>query len=135
MEAATRRYRTSDIPEGVALRYAAAGLAVVSQAIHLWIIPEKLVFALLPGLFFLLVAIGQGLLTVSLLFGPGKWALRLGILLNLSVVSVWGVTRLVSLPNVTGTVHLSVGMMDLIATTAEILLIPLLAILYYRSVK
>ncbi len=44
---------------------------------------------MLPGIFFLLVAMGQGLLAVSLLFGPARRTLRFGILLNLFVVFVW----------------------------------------------
>jgi hypothetical protein len=59
------------------LRYAAAALAFASELIHLWVVPGQLVAAMLPGVFFLLVAVGQGLLGASLLFGPGRWALRL----------------------------------------------------------
>ncbi len=57
--------------------------------IHLWVLPGQLVVAMLPGIFFLLVAMGQGLLAVSLLFGPARRTLRFGILLNLFVVFVW----------------------------------------------
>jgi hypothetical protein len=53
---------------GAALRYPAAALAFVSEVIRLRILPGQLVVAMLPGIFFLLVAIGQGLLAVSLLF-------------------------------------------------------------------
>src|SRR3712207_9163924 len=78
------------------LRYPAAGLAFVSELIHLWVVPGQFVVAMLPGIFFLLVASCQGLLAVSLLFGPGRWTLRLGILLNLFVIFVWAFTRVVS---------------------------------------
>jgi hypothetical protein len=44
---------------GVALRYPAAALAFVSELIHLWVLPGQLVIAMLPGIFFLLVAMGQ----------------------------------------------------------------------------
>lgn len=64
---------------GAALRYPAAGLALVSELIRLRILPGKLVVAMLPGIFFLLVAIGQGLLAVSLLFharGEHPWSVH-----------------------------------------------------------
>ena len=70
---------------GAALRYPAASLAFASELIHLWVLPGQFVAAMLPGLFFLLVAACQVLLAVSLLFGPRRWTLRFGILLNLFV--------------------------------------------------
>src|ERR671916_2960439 len=69
-----------------ALRYVAAALAFASELIHLWVVPGQLVAAMLPGAFFLLVAVCQGFLGASLLFGADKWTLRLGILLNASVI-------------------------------------------------
>lgn len=106
-----------------AVRYVAAALAFAVLAIHLWIVPETFVATLLPGLFFLLVGMGQGLLGVSLLFGPGRWALRLGIALNLLVVAVWGISRIVSLPEVTGIAQPSVGLLDATATVLETILV------------
>jgi hypothetical protein len=114
------------------LLYAAAALAFAAQAIHLWVLPSKIVFAFLPGVFFLVVAIGQGLLGVRLLFGPGKWAIRLGIALNLSVAAVWVPTRLVSLPNVTGTMGPGIDPLGLTTTIAEVVLVILLVV-YTRS--
>ncbi|WP_337652942.1 hypothetical protein [Halomontanus rarus] len=104
-------------------RYFAAALAFTSQAIHLWILPDTFVVTLLPGLFFFLVAIGQGLLGVSLLFGPGRWTLRLGISFNLLVVALWTITRFVSLPALTGSAQLNVGMLGIVSTVAEIALV------------
>jgi hypothetical protein len=111
---------------GAALRYPAAGLALVSELIHLWVLPGQFVVAMLPGIFFLLVASCQGLLAVSLLFGPGRWALRFGILLNLFVVFVWAFTRVVSVPELFAPVRLPVGGLDLVATAAELALVILL---------
>ena len=110
---------------GAALRYP-AGLALVSELIHLWVLPGQFVVAMLPGIFFLLVASCQGLLAVSLLFGPGRWALRLGILLNLFVVFVWAFTRVVSVPELFAPVRLPMGGLDLVATAAEVALVILL---------
>src|SRR3712207_6528691 len=111
---------------GTALRYPAAGLALVSELIHLWVLPGQLVVAMLPGLFFLFVAMSQGLLAVSLLFGAGRWTLRFGILFNLFVVFVWSFTRVVSVPELFAPVRLPVGGLDLAATAAEVALMILL---------
>ncbi len=111
---------------GARLRYPAASLAFVSELIHLWVLPGQIVVAVLPGLFFLLVAMCQGLLAVSLLFGPGRWTLRFGILLNLFVVFVWAFTRVVSVPELFEPVRLPVDGLDLAATSAEVALLVLL---------
>ena len=113
-------------PGGDALRYPAATLAFVSELIHLWVLPGQFVVAMLPGLFFLFVAMSQGLLAVSLLFGLGRWMLRFGILLNLFVVFVWSFTRVVSVPELFAPVRLPVGRLDLAATAAEVALVILL---------
>ena len=109
-----------------ALRYVAAALAFASQLIHLWMVPGQLVAAMLPGAFFLLVAAGQGLLGASLLFGAGRWALRLGLLLNALVVLVWNLTRLVSVPELFEPLRLPVDGLGLLATAMEVTLVVLL---------
>jgi hypothetical protein len=111
---------------GVALRYPAAALAFVSELIHLWVLPGQLVVAMLPGIFFLLVAMGQGLLAVSLLFGPGRSMVRFGILLNLFVVFVWAFTRVVSVPELFAPVRVPVDGLGTVATVVEVALLNLL---------
>jgi hypothetical protein len=64
----------------------AAALAFASQLAHLWILPEEFSARPLVGTFVFLAAVFQGLLAASLLFGPGRWAVRLGILLNATLV-------------------------------------------------
>jgi hypothetical protein len=115
--------------QGTTLRYWAAGLAFTAELIHLGLVPSEFVTAPLRGLFFVLVAAGQGLLAVSLLLGPGRWALRFGILLNIGVVFVWAMTRFTSLPifpPLLGFTRLPVGALDLVAVVAEIALLILL---------
>jgi len=112
-----------------ALRYVAAALAFASELIHLWVLPGQFVVAMLPGIFFLLVAMSQGLLAVSLLFGPGRWTLRFGILLNLFIVLVWSFTRLVSVPELFEPIRLPADGLDLAATVMEVLLLVLLVML------
>lgn len=112
---------------GAALRYLAAALAFASELIHLWVLPGQLVAAMLPGIFFFLVAIGQGLLAVNLMLDPGRWTLRFGTLLNLLVVFVWVFTRVVSVPELFAPVRMPVEGLDLMATAAEVALVVLLA--------
>jgi hypothetical protein len=109
-----------------ALRCVAAALAFASELIHLWVVPGQLVAAMLPGAFFLLVAVCQGFLSASLLFGAGKWTLRLGILLNVSVVLVWTLTCLVSVPEIFEPLRLPVDGLGAVATAAEVALLVLL---------
>ena len=115
-----------------ALRYAAAALAFASQLIHLWVLPGQLVAAVLPGAFFFLVAAGQDLLGASLLFGAGRWAPRLGLLLNASAVIVWTLTLLVSVPGLFEPLRLPVDGLGLLATATEVTLVVLLVRLTRR---
>jgi hypothetical protein len=112
--------------ENTTVRYLAATLAFTSQVIHLWILPETFVVTLLPGLFFLFVGIVQGLLGISLLFGSSRWTLHLGIPFNLLIVALWIITRVVSLPVITGVAQSPVGLLGIGATVAEITLVVLL---------
>src|SRR4028119_416271 len=94
----------------------AAALAFASQGVHLWVLPGQLAAAMLPGVFFFLVAVGQGLLGASLLFGGGRWTARFGILLNVFVVLVWLLTRAVSIPQLFEPIKLPVEGLGAVAT-------------------
>lgn len=121
--------KTTSGREGATLCYWAAGLAFTSELIHLWVLPGEFVISPLRGLFFFLVAACQGMLAVGLLFGPGRWALRFGILLNVGLVAVWATTHFAAFwvfPPLLGFVLLPVEMLDLAATAVEIALIVLL---------
>ena len=113
---------------GRRLRYAAAGLAFVSQGIHLLVLPGQLVAALLPGVFFFLVAVGQGLLGASVLFG-GRWTARFGMLFNVFVILVWLLTRTVSVPQIFEPVRLPVEGLGAAATIVEAALVVALMML------
>ncbi len=104
-------------------RRLAAALAFVSQGIHLWVLPGQLATALPPGAFFFLVAVGQGLLGASLLFGGGRWTARFGVLLNVCVVLVWVLTRAVSIPQLFEPVKLPVEGLGAAATLIEVALV------------
>jgi hypothetical protein len=126
MEAARDMHYTKEPAPAPVLRYVAAALAFASELIHLWVVPGQLVAAMLPGAFFSLVAACQGFLGASLLFGAGRWTLRLGILLNASVVLVWTLTRLVSVPEIFEPLRLPVDGLGAAATAAEAVLLILL---------
>ena len=104
-------------------RRLAAALAFVSQGIHLWVLPGQLMAAMLPGVFFFLVAVGQGLLGASLLFGGGRWTARFGILLNVSVVLVWLLTRAINIPQLFEPIKLPVEGLGAAATFIEVVLV------------
>lgn len=115
------------------LRYPAAMLAFASQQIHLWVLQDEFLFRPLSGFLIFLVAVCQGLLAASLLFGPGKWMPRFGILLNAGVVLTWAVTRFVGYPTLLGFSWLPVEPLNLAATAAEISLVVLLFRISRRS--
>ncbi len=104
-------------------RRLAAALAFVSQGIHLWVLPGQLAAAMPPGVFFFLLAMGQGLLGASLLFGGGRWTARFGILLNVFVVLVWLLTRAVSIPQLFEPIKLPVEGLGAAATFVEVALL------------
>lgn len=106
-----------------ALSYVAATLALISELIHLWVVPGQLVAAMLPAIFFLMVAAGQGLLAASLLFGFGRWTIRLGLLLNLSVIFLWVLTHLVSVPELSEPLRLPLVGLGFMATITEVALV------------
>jgi hypothetical protein len=110
---------------GAKARYAAA-LAFASELLLLWVLPGAFVARPLTSSFVLLAAVCQGLLGASLLFGPGRWAVRLGLLLNATIVFVWIVTRFWGFPAAVGFARLPVEPLGLAATVAEIALIVLL---------
>jgi len=104
-------------------RRLAAALAFVSQGIHLWVLPGQLAAAMPPGVFFFLVAVGQGLLGASLLFGGGRWTARFGVVLNVFVVLVWLLTRAVSIPQLFEPIKLPVEGLGAAATFVEVALV------------
>ena len=109
-----------------ALPRVAAALAFASQLAHLWILPGEFSARPLVGTFVFLAAVFQGLLAASLLFGPSRWAVRLGILLNATLVFVWIVTRFWGFPAAVGFARLPLEPLGLAATVAEVALMVLL---------
>jgi hypothetical protein len=110
---------------GAKARFAAA-LAFASQLIYLWMLPGAFVARPLTGSFVLLAAVCQGMLATSLLFGPGRWTIRLGLLLNATIVLAWAATRVAGFPALFGFARLPVEPVGIMATFIEIALLVLL---------
>ncbi|WP_436346967.1 hypothetical protein [Natronorubrum sp. FCH18a] len=77
------------------LHYFTAGLAFVVELFYLWVAAEALLFWPVHGAFFAAIAIGQGILGISLLFGPGRWTFRLEIIFNAAIMALWTIVRIV----------------------------------------
>lgn len=107
-------------------RHVAAALAFASQLAHLWILPAEFAARPIVGAFVFLAAVGQGLLGARLLFGVGRWAIRLGILLNATIVLIWIFTRFWGFPAGVGFARLPVEPLGLATTAMEAALIVLL---------
>ena len=63
---------------------------------------------------------------MSLLFGPGRWTVRLGIFLNACVVLTWVVTRFFGFPALLGFTRLPVEPLNVTAAVSELVLVVLL---------
>ena len=108
---------------GPRTHHLAAALAFVSQGIHLWVLPGQLAAAMLPGIFFFWVAVGQGLLGASLLFGGGRWTVRFGVLLNVFAILIWLLTRALSIPQLFEPIKLPVEGLGAAASFVEVALV------------
>jgi hypothetical protein len=106
---------------GAKARFAAA-LAFASELLLLWVLPGMFVAWPLVGSFVLLAAVCQGLLAASLFFGPGRWTIRFGLLLNATIVFAWAATRVGGFPALFGFARLPVEPVGLVATIIEIVL-------------
>jgi hypothetical protein len=106
--------------------HVAAGLAFASELVHLWVLPGEFAARPLSGSFVLLAAVCQGLLAASLLFSPGRRAVRFGLLLNATMVLTWATTRVAGFPALLGFARLPVEPLGLATTLIGIALVVLL---------
>ncbi len=103
------------------IRYAAAVLSLVAGAVHLWGMPHHYAEWWGYGAFFLVVALGQVLLSDGLLYRPRRRLFLMGIVGNLAVITVYLATRSVGIPLFgphAGDVE-GIGVVDLAATIVE----------------
>ena len=110
---------------GDTARYAAA-LAFASELLLLWALPGEFATRPLVGSFFLLAAVGQGMLAANLLTNSGRWTIRFGLLLNATIVLAWAATRVAGFPALLGFARLPVEPVGLVAAVIEIALLALL---------
>jgi manganese oxidase len=106
----------------------AAALSLIAAAIHAWAVPEHFEEWWGYGTFFLIAAAAQACYGLALLRWPGRSLLLLGVVGNLSIISLWAVTRTVGIPFVgphAGEVE-QVGVLDLAATADELALVTVL---------
>ena len=116
--------------------YSAAALSFAAEAIHLWVTPDHYLEWLGYGIFLLAAAVFQGFLGAALLFRPRRWVFLLGALGNLAVVVLWAYTRAVAVPlgPMAGEAE-PLGVLDFACTSAEVVLVVLLAALWWRCRK
>ncbi len=113
--------------------YVAAALTVVAASVHAWAAPEHFEEWWGYGFFFLLVAAAQGVYGPALLGWPRRPVFLAGVVGNLAVIVLYLVTRTVGVPIFgphAGEVE-EVGVVDLVATLAEMgLVVALVALLW-----
>ncbi|MGH3146488.1 MAG: multicopper oxidase domain-containing protein, partial [Rubrobacter sp.] len=117
--------------------YLAVALTVVAASVHAWAVPEHSEEWWGYGVFFLLVAVAQGVYGPALLWWPRHPVLLAGVGGNLAVIGLYLVTRTVGVPFLgphAGAVE-EVGPMDLVATLAEVALVVALAALLWSVMR
>ena len=90
-----RRQDAVQVPTGVLV---AAALSVGAAVIHAIVVPPHFTEAVLYGVFFAALAVGQLGWAVLAVVQPKSWVLYAGALGNLAVVALWAVTRTVGIP-------------------------------------
>jgi hypothetical protein len=118
--------------------YVAASLLVAASLIHLWVMPEHFRGWWGYGVFFIVVALAQGLFAVALLRWPSQQLCFAGVWVSLFTVVLYVATRAYGTPMGAHAGEVKgAGMLDLSATAAELGVIVALATLLggiYRRV-
>jgi hypothetical protein len=114
-------------------QYAAAMLSMLAGWIHVFFAPEHFQEWVGYGVFFVVASICQMLFSLMVVTNtpPRRELLWAGILGNMALIALWGITRTIGIPFFgpsAGEVE-TVGPLDLIAQIAELALITCLIIL------
>ena len=110
----------------LSVRLAAAACALAAQLAHLWVLPEEFITWPVRGMFFLIVAMTQGILAVLIAFGPRRSTVWFGVAFNAIVAGVWLFSRTVGVPSLITFIPEPFGWPDAIATAGELIVIGLL---------
>lgn len=120
--------------------YSAEALSMLAALLHLWVMPEHFEEWWGYGLFFLAAAAFQALYTMLMPRLAGRQSFLIaGVVGNLSIIALYLVTRTIGVPAGPHAGQLEeVGFIDVAATSAEALLVVILAALsfgLYRAYK
>lgn len=123
-------------PMTTQILYIAAMLSLVGGILHLWVMQEHFEEWWGYGAFFLVLAIFEGLYAVALFNRPRRMLFALGLLVRISILFLYLVTRTFGVPLIgphAGHVE-AVGVIDAISTIANIaLMIALTGLLLPRK--
>lgn len=115
-------------PNGHAAIYAAAGLSFLPALAHLWMMPAHFAQWWGYGSFYLAAAAGQGLLALALLRWPRQGLYLAGLWTNVAVLLVYLATRTSGTPvGPHAGIAEEASLLDMVATTAEVGLVVVLA--------
>ncbi len=107
----------------------AAALSFAAAVIHSTVCPEHFKEATLYGVFFLIVASAQLVWAVVAWRRAPRWWLVAGAFGNGAIVALWAVTRTIGIPLGPGRGEVeTVGALDIVATTCEVLLVGCLVV-------
>ncbi|MEP6666086.1 MAG: hypothetical protein ABJA81_06535 [Nocardioidaceae bacterium] len=98
-----------------------------AEAVHVSVMDEHMTEWLPAGVFFLVLAIAEGLLSVALITTPARSTERLAIAVSLGAVALWVLSRTVGIPigPMAGAAE-PIGRADLAASTLELMTAALL---------
>ncbi len=112
------------------LLYGSAALALVAAVIHALVTPEHFEEWWGYGMFFLVVAVTQGVYSAALVRWPRRSLFVVGIVSNLAVIALYAVTRTSGIPVGPNAGEIEkVGMIDIASKAAEVLLVAALGYL------
>ncbi len=121
---------------GQPILYVGAMISLVAASIHLLVTPEHFQEWWGYGVFFLISALLQVLFALVLVQRPSRAVLIAGMAGNLAIVAMWAVSRASGVPYVgpnAGEIE-EIAVHDIVATTAEIALVLLLAHIFLTDI-
>ena len=112
-----------------AMRYTIASLCLLSELIHLWLLPEQYETFSGYGVIFLLIALAQGFIGVLFLFEVCRRLITFALWINILVAMLYIFTHTIGVLVGLALLPLPVDVFGIIATGAEIIAIVVLFLL------